>query len=50
MTYKTPTQETCFHDAKVKMAGYRNLYECTRCHKFIPIDISKEIVHTSLAS
>lgn len=29
------TQDTCPHDAKVKMPGYRDMYECTRCHKFI---------------
>ncbi|EGG42847.1 Hypothetical protein Nlim_0272 [Candidatus Nitrosarchaeum limnium SFB1] len=35
LTYPTMTQDTCPHDAKVKMAGYSELYECTRCHKFI---------------
>jgi len=29
------TQDTCSHDAKVKMPGYKDMYECTRCHKFI---------------
>lgn len=31
-------QKTCSHDAKVKMAGFRNRHECTRCHKFILYD------------
>ena len=35
------TQDTCQHDARVKMPGYNDLYECTRCHKFISIIISK---------
>ena len=30
------TRETCLHTAKVKMAGYKNMYECIQCHKFIP--------------
>ena len=39
----TITQETCLHDAKVKMPGYDGMYECTRCHKFIrPIITPKE--------
>jgi len=38
------TQNTCSHDAKVRMAGLKNMYECTNCHKFIPIIESKEIV------
>lgn len=36
------TQNTCSHDAKVMMAGHGNMYECTRCHKFIPAHISKD--------
>jgi len=35
MTYGVVIQGTCPHDAKVKMAGYSEMYECTRCHKFI---------------
>lgn len=35
------------HDAKVKMAGYKNMYECTNCHKFIPLVELKEIDHTA---
>lgn len=38
LSYSKVTQETCPHNAKVKMAGYKNMYECTRCHKFIPHD------------
>ncbi|EGP93500.1 hypothetical protein MY1_0738 [Nitrosarchaeum koreense MY1] len=38
MPYSTVTQDTCPHDAKVKMAGYAGMYECTRCHKFIRDD------------
>jgi len=37
LTNKTITQDTCPHDAKVKLAGYSGIYECTRCHKFIRI-------------
>lgn len=36
--YRTITQQTCLHDAKLKMAGFKNRYECTRCHKIIPIE------------
>ena len=32
---RTVTQNTCPHDAKVKMAGYNDRFECTRYHKFI---------------
>ena len=35
LIHATITQDTCVHDAKVKMPGYDNMYECTRCHKFI---------------
>lgn len=28
-------QNNCVHDAKVKMPGFKDMYECTRCHKFI---------------
>lgn len=28
-------QKTCTHDAKVRLAGFKDRYECTRCHKFI---------------
>lgn len=38
LTFRTVTQETCTHDAKVKMPGYKDRYECTRCHKFIVYD------------
>jgi hypothetical protein len=24
------------------MTGFKNMYECTRCHKFIHADISKD--------
>ena len=41
------TQDTCLHDAKVRMAGHKNMYECTRCHKFIPIIVAKKIDHTA---
>ncbi|MFB5620062.1 MAG: hypothetical protein ACE5RC_02875 [Nitrosopumilus sp.] len=39
------TQDTCSHNAKVKMSGYKDMYECTRCHKFITISMPKEIDH-----
>ena len=41
MGYNGITQETCGHDAKVKMAGFKNRYECTRCHKIIPYEPDK---------
>ena len=28
-------QNNCHHNAKVKMVGFKDRYECTRCHKFI---------------
>jgi hypothetical protein len=37
MVYRTVTQDNCPHDAKVKMAGFKDKYECTRCHKILPI-------------
>jgi len=42
LAYRTITQDTCPHDAKVKMAGYDSMYECTRCHKFIRTVTPKE--------
>ncbi|MFB5601606.1 MAG: hypothetical protein ACE5Q8_01845 [Nitrosopumilus sp.] len=47
LSFMTVTQDTCPHDAKVKMAGYKDMYECTRCHKFIPMIKSKEIDHAA---
>ena len=35
LAYRTVTQQTCPHDAKVKMAGFKDRYECTRCQKII---------------
>jgi len=29
-------------DAKIMMAGLKNMYECTNCHKFIPVIESKD--------
>ncbi|AFS80691.1 hypothetical protein NKOR_04005 [Candidatus Nitrosopumilus koreensis AR1] len=43
MTHGIFTQETCTHDAKVRMAGFKDMYECTNCHKFIPGVESKMI-------
>jgi ribosomal protein S27AE len=40
LEYRKVTQDTCPHDAKVKMAGYKDRYECTRCHKIIPYVLS----------
>ncbi|MFB5602706.1 MAG: hypothetical protein ACE5Q8_07490 [Nitrosopumilus sp.] len=45
MTHGVISQETCLHDAKVKMPGYKDMYECTRCHKFITIRTPNEIDH-----
>ena len=42
MAYRIVTQDACSHDAKVKMAGYKDMYECTRCHRFIPTITPKE--------
>lgn len=38
LTHKMATQDTCSHEAKVKMAGHEGLYECIRCHKFICVN------------
>ncbi len=35
LAYRAVTQDTCPHDAKVKMAGFKDRYECTRCQKII---------------
>ena len=35
LAYRTVTQDTCPHDAKVKMADFEDRYECTRCQKII---------------
>jgi hypothetical protein len=45
LAYGIVTQDTCHHGAKVKMAGFKNMYECINCHKFIPIIELKEIDH-----
>jgi hypothetical protein len=37
---------TCPHEAKVKMAGLRDMYECTNCHRFIPIPVPKVADHS----
>ncbi|MDH3780072.1 MAG: hypothetical protein OES15_04350 [Nitrosopumilus sp.] len=42
MAYAAITQDTCIHDAKVKMGGYKDMYECTRCHKLIRAAAPKE--------
>jgi ribosomal protein S27AE len=42
LAYRTVTQDTCPHDAKVKMAGFKDRYECTRCQKIIPYVPSNE--------
>ena len=39
---RTIAQETCLHDAKLKMAGFKNRLECTRCHKIIPLEPVEE--------
>ncbi|HSG73668.1 MAG TPA: hypothetical protein VLA01_00520 [Nitrosopumilaceae archaeon] len=40
LEYGTVTQDTCPHDAKVMMAGFKDRYECTRCHKIISYVLS----------
>ncbi|BDQ31440.1 hypothetical protein NZNM25_04380 [Nitrosopumilus zosterae] len=47
MTHGIFTQETCTHNAKVRMAGLKDMYECTNCHKFIPMIKPKEIDHAA---
>ncbi|MHA7647425.1 hypothetical protein [Nitrosopumilus sp. S4] len=47
MEYCVVVRETCSHEAKVRMVGLKNMYECTNCHKFIPIVELKEIDHTA---
>lgn len=43
MAYRTVTQDNCPHDAKVKMAGFKDKYECTRCQKILSvIQLDKE--------
>jgi len=34
---KIITQENCLHGSKVKMPGYKNLFECLTCHKFLDL-------------
>ena len=46
LVYNAVTQDTCIHDAKVKMPGYDGMYECTRCHKFIRTIPSKDKENT----
>ena len=43
LAYRTVTQDTCPHDAKVKMAGFKDRYECTRCQKIIKYVTDKQI-------
>ncbi|WP_420544593.1 hypothetical protein [Nitrosopumilus sp.] len=38
MAYRTVSQDTCTHDAKLKMPGFKDRYECTRCQKILVID------------
>lgn len=42
LVYRIVTQLTCPHDAKIKMAGYEDRYECTRCQKIIQRIIPNE--------
>ena len=37
MAYRTVTRDNCPHDAKVKMAGFKDKYECTRCQKILSV-------------
>ena len=37
MAYRTVTQDTCPHDSKVKMAGFKDRYECTRYQKILEL-------------
>jgi len=47
LTSGAVTQKTCSHNAKVRMAGLKDMYECTNCHKFISMIKPKEIDHTA---
>ena len=44
LAYRTVTQDTCPHDAKVRMAGFKDRYECTRCNKIIPYSTLDKIM------
>lgn len=37
MAYRTIKQENCKHEAKLKMAGFKDRFECVRCQKIIPL-------------
>ena len=43
LAYRTVTQDTCLHDAKVKMVGFKDRYECTGCQKIIKYVTDKQI-------
>ena len=47
LSYSKVTRDTCLHTAKVKMAGFKDMYECTRCHKFIRTIPSKDKENTT---
>ena len=47
LVYRTITQDTCIHDAKVKMPGHSDRYECTRCHKFIVFENNLKIIEVT---
>ena len=35
LAYRTTDQEHCPHDAKLKMAGFKDRYECTMLKNFV---------------
>lgn len=52
MGYRTTKQEDCTHQVKLKMAGFKDRYECVKCQKIIPLvplnekdkDVSEDII------
>jgi ribosomal protein S27AE len=35
LAYRTTDQAHCPHDAKLKMAGFKDRYECAKCQKIM---------------
>ncbi len=42
MAYRTTRQEDCMHETKLKMAGFKDRYECVKCQKIIPLAPSQK--------
>lgn len=37
MAYRTSNQKDCKHEAKLKMVGFKDRFECVRCQKILPL-------------